>query len=214
VKIYRDPVLFRGQSAVSLLKQRYSAEQRTEDKRWSDEYRAAAQGWGATKETPKLHLARYYDGNEYVGLYLAEGKPTENKNLLTHPFIDGRGIGFKVFLEFRDFQKDLRAGRFLRLAQELAQTGFRGDLKVQIAQGTARFKFNNIVVHAGSRDDAYLAEKVGVKFFAQALASIGRGVDVDVDRLGKNPALDWSDFLCMERFDQLPDDAKAFVQFH
>jgi hypothetical protein len=207
---YRDLIL-NGSSMSSLLRDDYSQKMQIEDARWADEYRKVLERPNRT--TAGYSIAAYYDPLVYFGYLVGIDKLRENKNLLTHPFIDNRGIGFKVFFQLRDFQNDLRAREFQLFAQALSQLGFRGDLKVQLQSGNARFKFNNIVVHSATRYDSFFAEQVGLKFFSRKLAAISRGVDVDLDPSGEKPALDWSEFLCSRNFADLPLDVKNYVNY-
>jgi hypothetical protein len=206
---YRDLIL-NGSSMSSLLKDDYSERMQIEDARWADEYRNVLEPDAATSG---YNIAAYYNPLFYFGYLVGVDDLRKNKNLLTHPFIDSRGIGYKVFFQLRDFQNDLTARAFQLFAHALSQSGFRGDLKVQLQLGNARFKFNNVVVHAATRCDSFLAEQVGLRFFCRKLAATSRGVDVDLDPSGEEPALDWSEFLCSRNFADLPLDVRNYVNY-
>lgn len=206
---YRAEIL-NGSSMSLLIKEHYSKKMRRKDVNWADEYRRQGQ---AIQQMDGYQLADYYDPSDYAGFLVGKSKPKKDKNLLTHPFIDHRGIGYKVFFQIKDFQTNLRAHEFQSFAKALADAGFQGDLKVQLQPGNMRFKFNNIVVHSASKNDSFLAEKVGLKFFAGKLSGISRGVDVDIDPHGKLEALDWSEFLCTRNLSELPQDVKDYVNY-
>jgi hypothetical protein len=208
---FREPIL-NGGSISTLINKLYSKDQQKEDEVWASEYRKSAADLKA-KVLEGYQVAHYYDPNDYAGYLVGAVKPDENKNLLTHPFIDKRGIGYKTYLEIKDFQKDLRPRSFQSFAQALARTGFKGDLKVQLAPGNARFKFNNIVVHCVSVADCLKAERTGEDFFGDKLAAIGRGVDVDIDPKGSEPAFDWSEYLCAKGTHGLPAEALSYVKY-
>lgn len=203
---FRQQIL-EGSSMAFLIKERYSPQMKADDLKWANEYRHEQ------KQTSGFRVAKYYDPSYYFGYLVGVNKPKEDKNLLTHPFIDDRGIGYKVFFQLKNFQKDLRASHFQLFAQALAKAGFRGDLKVQLNPGNARFKFNNIVVHSASKQDSVIAEQVGLSFFKGQLSAISRGVDVDIDPKGKLEALDWSEFLCTRDFTDLPLDVRDYVNY-
>jgi hypothetical protein len=206
---YRSLILT-GSAISSLIKLNYSKQMQSDDLNWANEFRELQQ---SSSTNVGYTLAAYYDPADYVGFLVGNNKPIKNKNLLTHPFIDSRGFGFKVFFQFKSVVRDLRVNEFRAFAKALADENFSGDLKVQLSLGTARFKFNNIVVHAASKEDGLIAERVGLKVFSEKLAAISRGVDVDTDKGGKTPALDWSEFLCTIGFESLPKDVQDYVDY-
>jgi len=206
---YRALIL-NGTSVSALMKDHYTQKMRLEDISWADEHRKMQV---PTKVEVGYARAAYYDPSDYSGYIVGIEKPKEDKNLLTHPFIDNRGIGYKVFFQLMDVQVNLRAARFQEFAHELASSGFHGDLKVQLAPGNTRFKFNNIVIHSATIQDSFIAERTGLKFFTGQIAAIRRGVDVDIDPKGNEPALDWSEFLCSQDFSRLPRDVQDYINY-
>jgi hypothetical protein len=94
----------------------------------------------------------------------------------------------------RDFESDLTPQRYLDVAGALADAGYNGDSKVSTQSGDVRFLYNQVIIHAHSRGDAYKAERVAQQVFGAVIIAHGRGFDiVDASRA---QVLDWHSWLC------------------
>lgn len=114
---------------------------------------------------------------------------------------------YKVLAELHEPTR-LTADRTMALGQALADHGFRGDFKVPVGPGRARFQYNHIIVHAPTPEDAACAEAVIVDLLGQDVARVGRGADADVPTLGR---LSWHDWLLALQGAPLPADVDRFV---
>ncbi len=119
----------------------------------------------------------------------------------------------KIFLSFKSAIDDLTPEDYLQLTIGLSNEGFIGDSKVRLIEGSERFHFNNIIIHAASLKDALIAEKFGIRFFGEKLEATGRGFDVAEDKDGKN-VLDWNNFLCTKSPSDLPAEATNFLKYN
>jgi hypothetical protein len=196
---YRESIL-RGRTEYSkIVNEEYSSELREVDRRWANGFREAAAALkakiGKVNRDTNFYVANY-PPEKFVGYHV--GRPTD---------YDNEGLGRKVYLEFKSVIDDLTPARYLEFSEALRTAGFNGDSKVELAPGVARFQFNNIVIHAGSSEDAEIAEKVSRHYFSGKLASMGRGVDVK--RNGKGS--DWSQFLCSQDTSTLPSSAFRYL---
>lgn len=222
--IYRDQVLQRGADFETIAKREYTAEKQAADRRWADSHRLAAetqrieidaelkrQGLDpADRKDSKVRDAqarlpffvKNYSPERYVGYGIGpaafEAPPA------------GEYVRYKVYLEFKSAVDDLSPEAYLAFMKELGKAGYQGDSKVQLWPGVARFKFNNIVLHARGKADAYIAERVGHRVFRGKLASTGRGLDVDTD---DEDGFDWSQFVCVGDVTRLPKEALEFVTY-
>jgi hypothetical protein len=122
-----------------------------------------------------------------------------------------RGFTFKVFFEFKNPQIDLTRNLYKEFSKKLSEAGFEGDSKIPVLPGWIRFTWNNVIVHAPSAAAAKIAEKIGLDFFGDRLASYSRGVDVR-DVLNPAEITDWPHFLCNQDPSTLPKDISDFVQ--
>lgn len=194
--VYRERVLSGKDDHESILAREYTAEKKELDRRWAERHRA----WVAKirREKPALpYEPKSFPEDLHVGYKVGAAKARP----------DGF-VFYKVYLEFKDFEKDLSPEGYAGFMKALAEAGYQGGSKIQLRPGVARFKFNNVVLHANSMADARLAEKVGLAHFAGALASTGRGLDIDLDEEG---GLDWSQYLCIGDLTRLPRAALDFA---
>ncbi len=222
---YRKSVLFEKESNDSIRKKNYTDALKKVDTEWADSHRSFIKEISKvigdmhyhTKDEKNkdnkavLRVGSYYDPKEYVGYYIGPASYKSGINTLVHPFMNITGIGYKVFFEIQTFTEHLTPNDFYNFAKALHEENFRGDLKIPMALGKMRYFFNNIVIHAQSLEDALIAERVGLKFFNQKLASTGRGADVDENLNGKVEGMDWSEFLCNRNVDQLPGDVQNYL---
>lgn len=208
---YRERVLSSKESAKTIIEAEYTPEKRAQDLKWADSHRAAMAQFMDLQKPQKggtwIQVANYKP-SEYVGFYFSRAKKTEARPV----FADKQGIGFKLFFQPKDYLQDLKPSDALAFADALSAAGYQGDFKIPMTQEKIRFYFNNIVVHAKTKADALLAEKVGKKFFADRIATTGRGVDVDVVR-GKKDKIDWSQFLCKYEMSDIPQYALDYVLY-
>ena len=206
---YRQDILQKKTSFATIKAKFYSQELQALDSKWADEHRKFIK---TIKDTEVLHVSSYYDSDYFIGYFIGP-VDLKNKNLLANPYIDKNGVGHKVFFELKKPLEDLSPQKNYKFARALADKGFHGDFKIQVAAANIRYHFNNIVVHARSLKDALLVEKSGLEFWSGSLAATSRGVDVDLDVNGKTEAYDWSEFLCAHSVAKLPNYAKKFVEY-
>ena len=125
----------------------------------------------------------------------------------------GKIRDWKVFFEFRDDAlPSIDAAAYARFTGELANAGFHGDSKIFVGGGgRVRYQYNDVIVHAASPDDARIAERVGARVFAGALALRARGLDLASDA-SADGVLDWHHYLCLEGKAGIPPEGLAFVR--
>lgn len=99
--------------------------------------------------------------------------------------------------------------RFLELGQALDSAGFHGDFKVPLTPGSARFQYNNVIVHAPSAAQAACAEAVVLEVLGRDVERVGRGADAVVGRLGP---LSWHEWLLATGDEALPAAVQRFVE--
>ena len=210
---YRKQVLSSKESAQTIIKEKYSEKEQAQDQEWADSHRKAMSQLAQPQKPPKggtwLHWAKWYNPKEYIGFYLGTKKIDTKK---APSYADVKGIGYKVYFQPKSHLENLRPADALAFAKALAAAGYKGDFKIQMIPEKIRFYFNNIVMHAQTKADAFVAEKVGKDFFGDRAVTTGRGVDVDIVR-GKKDELDWSEFLCKYEISDIPQYALDFVKY-
>lgn len=203
---YRERVLSGSLDFAALLRAEYSSAQQSADKAWADAHRAAMKENAPVLEKKgSIVRAAGYNPEYFVGYKMRRVKEANVASL------EG-GYQHKLYLEFDDPSAALTPQAYLAFSEALASAGYEGDSKVQLYPGTARFKFNNLVLHARTRADALTAERVALSFFAGKLAGHGRGLDVAVGP-GDDDWLDWSQYLCFGDLTRLPPDARRFLSY-
>jgi hypothetical protein len=121
---------------------------------------------------------------------------------------DAAGLHYKVFFDFKDFNRSLTGERVAGFAKELERRGFIGDFKIGLTPDT-RFIYNQIIVHAPSVAMGLCVESVGLDWFGGELEHVARGLDVVVD----GRPTDWHHFLLLDRWTVVPQEAAEYVDY-
>lgn len=217
---YRASVLFNGNSYDQIFTHEYKVDEQQRDWLWAESLRSAA-----SQKRDEIDRSLIVRGiaqdkiNGYEAWQLRYALPFYVASYPPKSFI-GYGIGNpgiydtdglkpKVFLHFRSAMSVLSSNVYEDFTKALAKAGFRGDSKIQLLAGHARFQFNNIVIHAADIQLAKIAEQTAIDFFGKDLAGVGRGFDVN-----NNGIKDWHQFLCAGGASSLPPYALDFVRFH
>lgn len=178
----------------TLVAREYTAAQRVRDASWAQALRDAAATFVPTVDVSRAG----YDIHAYVGYRVGP------------PFgPDGDGLVYKVFFEFVDFERSLSPDRYAGFVSRLESAGFRGDSKIDLRPGQARFQYNNLIVHTSSIAMARCAEAVGLATFGDEVLHVARGIDAPVDGRPTN----WHQFLLTGRYDALSATVKDFVAY-
>jgi hypothetical protein len=183
---YREAIL--GQSYATylgVLAAEYSAAEMAADRAWA----LSLLEWGRT--AGHGDVVPFADRGVYVGLRVGEQSRIAGD------------YTYKVFLGFADFRTQLSASTYAAFGAALSRHGFDGASKVDLREGATRFRYNQLVVYARSGAMAQCAERVAEDFF---------GATLEPSLTGGRP-LDWHHFLLTGGYDQLPAEARAFVEY-
>jgi hypothetical protein len=192
---YRERLASGADTYETLVAREYTDADRASDASWTRALRVAQQAFVPTATVAPAG----YDLRAYVGYRVGPPIPTP-----AGPVLD-----YKVFFEFDDFRASLSPERYAGFVARLDEVGFHGDSKIDLRPGRVRFQYNDLIVHAPSIRMAACAEATGRAYFEDEIAHVGRGVDV---RVGGRPT-DWHHFLLSGRYDDLPIEARDFVEY-
>jgi hypothetical protein len=198
---YRAEYLSQRMSVDEIKQRHYLDNQREVDQRWALSHQSAER---AFSESGGVQISGY-NINQFVGYRSGAGR-----------FVDSDGICYKVFFDFVDAPRDLTPALYLEFVHALADAGFVGDSKVPMVAGWVRFNYNDIIVHAGSPDNARIAERVGLNLFNSRLAHHGRGLDIMQEKSGERwtQPIDWHHFLAVNtELSRLSPRALSYVNF-
>ena len=206
---FHDFILKEKRDFDWLVKNQYSSAAQDADRRWIQELRSFQQNeeakllsrlnskgmqvgtWGDPKVREWVPIfgvyPGYYDPQSFISYQIGPSK-----------IVDSGGFVYKVFFEFENPSRDLTPETYLDFSNQLRDAGFEGDSKIPVLNAWARFFYNDIIVHAPTKEAVLIAEKVGLRIFGSKLSGYSRGVDVN-NSYSSNQSLDWNNFLC--RFD-------------
>ncbi len=193
---YRQQMLNPGATWDTVLAAEYTLGRRERDRLWAIALRAAHQA-----VVPHAGVrAGGVDAQVYVGYRIGEPGPWRGTD----------GTVRKLYLSFVDPERDLSAARLAGFAQHLATRGFDGAFKVDLRPGLARFTYNQLILYLADPSHTDCAESAATAYFAEALSTLGRGVD-PAPLQGERP-LDWHHFLLTGRYAELPDEVKEWAE--